>query len=451
MLNMKKLILIFLFWIGLVINAKAGNKFNTVDYIHALKQVTDVMVNDVTSPVAAGRYYAYITLTASETALQFAKENTFSFASKLNGFNGVVINQQTVKQADYSFSVIFSLYKISERLLPSGYLMTKYLDSLSAIALQKGITPGEIEKSRQLVNDIITQIIDYVKKDHFSQLSGLKKYTPLPGDANWRPTAPGYMAALEPYWNTLRTFILDSAKQFIPAPAVAFDTLPASAFYRQMKGVYQTAKKLTAKQKAIADFWDCNPFALQQIGHVEFGLKKISPGGHWIGITGIACKQANKGLLQTVFIHTVIAVTIADAFISCWDEKYRSNRIRPVTAIKKWINPYWKPYLQTPPFPEYTSGHSVISTAAAIVLTKIFGNKFTYTDNTENEFGIPSRKFTSFLQAAGEAAISRFYGGIHYKDAIENGTVQGKQIGLFAVVKFKDILGRKILKEKKIR
>ncbi|MDB5283023.1 MAG: superfamily protein, partial [Bacteroidota bacterium] len=118
-----------------------------------------------------------------------------------------------------------------------------------------------------------------------------------------------------------------------------------------------------------------------------------------------------------------------DAFICCWDDKYRTNRIRPETAIRKYVDPNWRPLLQTPPFPEYISGHSVISSAAAVVLTHYFGDNFHYTDNVEVKFGLKPRKYQSFLQASAEAAISRFWGGIHFKDAIEKGQIQGLAVG----------------------
>ena len=431
---MKRFITI-LFLINKLSGFAKDDPFNTKDYVIALKNVTDVMVNDVTSPVAAGRYYAYISLTAQEIASQFQKKDHYSFAGKLNGFTGTHADVALIQQSDYSFAVIFSIYKMSERLLPSGYLIVKKQDSLTIIAQKRGLSLKTIDTSKELVNSIVKQIQDYVKQDRFSNLSGLKKYTPLDGDAYWRPTGPGYMAALEPNWNTIRTFILDSSEQFKPRPAAIFDTVVISLFFTQMKDVYETGKKLTKEQKDIANFWDCNPFALQQLGHIEFGLKKISPGGHWMGITGIVCNKAKSSLQQTAFIHSIVAITLADAFISCWDEKYRSNRIRPETAIKKWLDPYWRPFLQTPPFPEYTSGHSVISTSVATVLTHFFGDNFAFTDNTENEFGLPSRKFRSFLHAASEAAVSRFYGGIHYRDAIENGALQGKAIGNYVISK----------------
>ena len=160
-----------------------------------------------------------------------------------------------------------------------------------------------------------------------------------------------------------------------------------------------------------------------------FATKKITPGAHWIGITKIACNKAQLDFPQTVSAYTYTSLAIFDAFISCWDEKYRSNLIRPETLINQYIDENWKPVLQTPPFPEYTSGHSVVSGAASTVLTEIFGPDFTFDDDTEVPYGLPVRSYPSFEQAAQEAAISRMYGGIHYRAAIEVGLQQGISIG----------------------
>ncbi|MES1181598.1 MAG: vanadium-dependent haloperoxidase, partial [Flavobacterium sp.] len=305
------------------------------------------------------------------------------FAGKLNGFTGITADNKLIKNSNLSLSVILCVYKMSNKLLPSGYMMTKPADSLLKLAGKKGISAEVINNSTTLVNEVVKQLTQYINQDGFRNLSGKKRYTPVEGDAYWQPTAPAFMQALEPYWSTLRTFVIDSSRQFTPVTTAPYDSDTSSQFYKLMSEVYSIGNKLSTQQAEIAMFWDCNPFALQQIGHLEFGVKKISPGGHWMGITGIACKKAKKNLSQTVYIHTAVACTIADAFISCWDEKYRSNRIRPETAIKRLINPTWHPLLQTPPFPEYTSGHSVISTAAAEILTIFFGDKFTYTDDTE--------------------------------------------------------------------
>jgi hypothetical protein len=168
-------------------------------------------------------------------------------------------------------------------------------------------------------------------------------------------------------------------------------------------------------------------------GHVMYATKKISPGGHWINITALACRQTKADVAKSTAAYACVSITLADAFISCWDEKYRSIVIRPETYINNYIDQSWMPLLQTPPFPEYTSGHSVVSSASAVVLTSLFGDNFSYTDSTENEFGLHPRSFTSFNQAAEEAAVSRYYGGIHYDAAIVNGLTEGRKIGNYVL------------------
>jgi hypothetical protein len=206
-----------------------------------------------------------------------------------------------------------------------------------------------------------------------------------------------------------------------------------SAFYKLVEEVYEVGVNLDEEQRIIASFWDCNPFVMHQTGHIMFATKKITPGGHWMGITGVACRKIDADLMTTIKAHSMVSIALFDAFISCWDEKYRSSLIRPETVINEKIDPDWLPTLQTPPFPEHTSGHSVISTASAVVLTAIFGDNFDFLDVVEVDYGLPQRNFNSFLEASQEAAISRLYGGIHYRPAIEDGVVQGRKVGELVV------------------
>src|SRR5205085_1356954 len=208
-----------------------------------------------------------------------------------------------------------------------------------------------------------------------------------------------------------------------------------SAFYQQAREVYNTVQNLSNEQKAVASFWDCNPFAVTTEGHLNFATKKISPGGHWMSIAGVACLKSNADIMKTAAVYAITAISLFDGFIICWDEKYRSNVIRPETYINKYMDEGWRPLLQTPPFPEYTSGHSVISTAAAAVLSSMFGDNVGFDDDTEVEFGLPVKHFASFTVAAEEAAISRLYGGIHYRAAIENGQRQGIKLGEWLIKK----------------
>ncbi len=414
--------------------------FGTADYVRAMKHATDVMVNDVTSPVAASRYYAYISLAANEAACQFMPERQARVGGKSRNFAIPEIPQSLIKDSDGALAIVMSVYQAGTRFLPSGYMLKPRLDSLISVAKKRQISDKQIEATAEIVTAVVNAAINYSYTDGFSKLSGLRRFTPSRGDAFWQPTPPGYMPAIEPYWGTLRPFVIDSVTQIKVLPPDEYDTTSSSGFYKQTLEVYNIGKNLNKEQAAIAMFWDCNPFALQQVGHLEFGIKKISPGGHWMGIAGIACKKARYDIYKTAFVHSILAATMADAFICCWYTKYRYNRVRPETAIRRMFDPTWKPLLQTPPFPEYTSGHSVLSTASAAVLTSIFGDNFSYTDETETEFSIPARKFRSFNQAAEEAAISRLYGGIHFRDAIETGQAEGKQLAAIVISQYKEAI-----------
>jgi hypothetical protein len=210
--------------------------------------------------------------------------------------------------------------------------------------------------------------------------------------------------------------------------------VPESDFYQELMEVYEVVKEIQENEaederREIAKFWDCNPYVSTHKGHVMFALKKISPGAHWIGITKIVSRNINADVPTTVAAYAKVSIAIADAFISCWDEKYRSNLIRPETIINKVLDENWYPVLQTPPFPEYTSGHSVVSGAASVILTDFFGDNIAFDDDTELPYDLPIRSYQSFHQAAEEAAISRMYGGIHYRKAIDEGLLQGQNVG----------------------
>jgi hypothetical protein len=241
------------------------------------------------------------------------------------------------------------------------------------------------------------------------------------------------MDAVEPHWTDIRPFVLDSSSQFRPKPPHRFDMKAGSPFYRQVLEVYETGKRLTREQRAIAAFWDCNPYVMHVQGHTMFATKKITPGGHWLGIAGVAARKAGADFMRSAEAYARTAIALADGFLSVWNEKYRSNVIRPESVINTYLDERWEPFLQTPPFPEYTSGHSGISTAAATVLTDEFGDGFAFTDDVEADYGLPPRSFASFNEAAAEAAISRLYGGIHYRMAIEEGIGQGRRVGELVV------------------
>src|SRR5207249_11867772 len=166
-----------------------------------------------------------------------------------------------------------------------------------------------------------------------------------------QPTSTDYLQVMEPYWNLIRPFAIDSACQFMCPRPPKFSKEKSSQFYKYANEVYTIGKNLTDSQITIIRYWDDNPFVMEHKGHMMFANKKITPGGHWMGIAGIACKKAGTDIVRTAQVYALTAIALADGFISCWDEKYRSEVVRPITIINYLIDNRWEPYLQTPPFP----------------------------------------------------------------------------------------------------
>ena len=389
------------------------------------KALTDVIVHDVFSPPVASRIYAYANIAGYETLVHQHPEY-ISLQTQLDSFPLIPAPSNKIS---FSLAAVYSFLSVGKKLIFSETILQDSINNILRWYKNKKIDATVYRHSIEYGMQVADSIISWLAKDHYKETRNLRRYAYLKEEGKWSPTPPGYFAAVEPYWNKIRCLILDSARQFIPKKVVTFSKDTGSEFYTQAYEVYKAGNNLSKEEKAIASFWDCNPFDLNTSGHLNFASKKISPGGHWINITGLACRQTNSDIIKSSAAYTIVSIALFDAFISCWDEKYRSNSIRPETYINKYIDQSWRPLLQTPPFPEYTSGHSVISTASAVVLTKIFGGNFSFADNTETEFNLPTRHFPSFIEASKEAAISRFYGGIHYHSAIINGQDEGYKIG----------------------
>lgn len=397
--------------------------------------LTDVIVGDIFSPPVASRIYAYTSIAAYEGII-FDHPQYNTLAGQLNGFTEV---PQPKESAVYSFPLVSlaSFYKVAEALVFSKADMNLHKEK-SFEALKKLNIPKDVFKRSVAFGEQIGQhVLDWAAKDNYHQTRSFEKFSISNDPSIWKPTPPAYMEAIEPHWNKIRPFVLDSSTQFIPERPTHFALDKSSYFFKEAYDVYKVGKELTPEQEEIANFWDCNPFKMNVKGHIMFATKKITPGGHWMEIACLSSKKVNADWMKTSEALALTAVALADGFIVCWDEKYRSAVIRPETYINQHIDEEWLPLLQTPPFPEYPSGHSVVSNAAALALTSIFGDSFHFVDSSEVKYGLPSREFNSFIEAADEAAISRLYGGIHYMPAIENGADQGLKVGEWLLSKVK--------------
>jgi hypothetical protein len=380
----------------------------------------------------AARNYAYANIAAYECIA--AGDSSYVTLSGQIKHLPAMPKPDAGKKIDFHLAALLAFTKVGNAVtFPEGSMMA-YYDDLLEKADDAGMPGDVLDNTKEYSDKVFNAIMDWSKKDNYAQTRSASKYTVTDEEGRWVPTPPSYTSALEAHWMEIRPLILDSAGQCRPAPAPKFNIKDTSSvFCRGAMEVKRIGDNLTEEQKHIADFWDDNPFKMNVSGHVMFATKKFSPAGHWMNIVGIAADKAKTDFNTTVYAYTKSSIALFDAFISCWEEKFRSNVIRPETVINKYFDAEWRPYIQTPPFPSYTSGHSVISGSVAEVMTDIFGDNFNYTDTSETEFGIPQRSFTSFRQAALEASWSRMYGGIHYRFDLENGNKEGIEVGKIIV------------------
>lgn len=406
-------------------------------YSKTVKELNEVVKHVGFPPIVASRNYAYANIAAYECIAAGYPKEYRSLAGQINGLKQMPKADSSLK-IDFEFAALLAFCKVGEAVtFPEGS-MQEYVDSLKIKAQDNGMPDEMFENSVSYADTVGKAILAWSKKDNYAQTRSASRYTVMDSPGRWVPTPPAYASAMEPHWMEIRTIGMDSATQFIPPPPIPFNMKDTnSAYYRQVMNVKNTIDSLTPEQQHIAEFWDDLGGKLNVSGHVSFVTKKFSPPGHWMNIVGIASQKAKSTFRKTVAAYTLTSICMFDAFIQCWEEKFRSNMARPETVINQYIDPDWRPYLQTPPFPEYTCGHSTVSTAAAEVLTHYYGDNFAYTDTSELEFGIANRSFTSFRQAAEENNWARFYGGIHFHPTCIVSKEYGNKVGTYIMNKLK--------------
>ncbi len=407
------------------------------EFLHrSMLQLTSVIKHDLFPPMIASRIYAYTHVAAYE-ALNPNTEGYLSLSGQLNGL-GQMPKPEAGKEYCFPLASVKAYLKVGKKLIFSEDSVTAFEDKIFKEFKDIGIPKDVYERSLAYGDTIGSAIIMWSAKDNYAQTRSMPKYTVTPNNpARWRPTAPDYADALEPHWGKIRPLVMDSAAQFKPAPATPFDSSKTSRFYKEAHEVYQTVADSTPERIAIGQYWDDSPASTSNAGHVNFVIKKVTPPGHWLHVAMYASRQQKKNIYEVAEIYAKLAISEFDASISCWNEKFRSEVIRPETYISKYIAPDWIPIIVTPPFPEYPSGHSVFSGAAATTLNALLGQNIAFTDSTELQFGMMPRTFKSFDEAAQQAAVSRMYAGIHYRPACDNGIKQGIDVGNYVLQKVK--------------
>ena len=243
-------------------------------------------------------------------------------------------------------------------------------------------------------------------------------YLPPSGPGQWSATPPVFAPPLLPQWGQNRPFVLKTSAQCPAPPPLPYSEAVDSPFYNQAREVLNLSNAASQSQRQYALYWADDP------------LKTPTPAGHWAFIAGDMLKARKASLADAAQTYALLNIAMSDAFVAAWHTKYSLNVLRPVTYIQLGMDSNWVPQLMhTPPFPEYPSGHSVQSSAAAEVLASLYGANTAFTDNTHNDRGWGPRQFASFSAAADEASLSRLYAGIHFRFGVEGGQVQGRCVG----------------------
>jgi hypothetical protein len=405
-------------------------------YSRTVHELNGVVMGNNFTPVVASRNYAYANIAGYEVIAAGYPAKYQSLAGQLNGLK-TVAKPLANESIDFEYASILAFCKVGEAVtFPEGSLKY-YTDSLHQIAVTHGMPDDMIKNSENYAGAVAKSIIAWSKKDNYLKTRSAPKFA-VNSDSAWRwvPTPPAYSEAVEPHWNEIRPMVIHDLKNYYVPPPPVFDVKnKSSKYYNEVMYIKNTGDSLNAERAHIADFWDDNPGKLNVSGHVMFITKKFSPPGHWMSIVGIGAEKAKADFNTTVCAFAKTAIALNDAFIQCWAAKYTYKTIRPETVIDKYFDPGWRPHLQTPPFPEFTCGHCTISGAAAEALTSVLGDNIAYTDTSELEFGIKSRSYKSFRDAAKENILARFYGGIHFHNSCVVSNHFGRMVGDSVVAK----------------
>jgi hypothetical protein len=379
------------------------------------------------SPPVASRAFAYLGVASYEIAAS-GDPSLNTLAGQLSGLEGLPARDGT-QVYDDAVAINAALEDAVKNFFgntgPTGQRVMERFSAKWRERVAAGVPQEVVTRSIAYGQAVGSHVLKWSEGDGGAAVENMGfpyTYELTDGPAHWVPTSAirQQQLPLLPNWGRNRTFAMPDGKSCsLPAPP-DYSEDKASTFYKEALEVYETKNNLTSEQKAIARFWSDDP------------MLSPTPPGHWISIALQILDDRKAGLAESADVLARLGVTLADAFIACWATKFEFDLLRPVTYIKRFIDPKWEALLITPPFPEYPSGHSTQSGAAALVLAHAFGENFSFSDATHERDNIKPRSYPSFWAAAEEAGVSRLYGGIHFRSAVTRGLEQGRCVGAYA-------------------
>lgn len=380
------------------------------------------------SPPVASRSFAYLGVAGWE-AMVLTRPELSSLAGKVTDLPPVP-REAGAAELDEAVLLHAALAASVENFFgntgPTGQRVMKAAREKLLAGASAGLDPAVVEASVRQGEAIAAHVLQWSRGDGGDVVENMGfplEWKLKDGPQHWVPTSTiaQQQAPLLPGWGTNRPFAMEHGNACPLPPPPAYSEAESSDFRREAQEVYEVAKNLTDEQRAIARFWSDDP------------MLSPTPPGHWLSIALQLSERDSLPADRMAELLARLGIAMADAFIGCWHSKFEFDLVRPVTYIRRVIDPAWEPLLITPPFPEYPSGHSTLSGASAEVMTAFFGENFAFEDATHVRDGLPARRFPDFRAAADEAALSRLYGGIHFRAAIERGVAQGRCIARPAI------------------
>ncbi len=364
---------------------------------------------------AFSRPYAYAAIAALESIGPGLPVHA-NWSQRWNDLTGLPTADNSVRYY-YPANVNAALAAMNKAMFPNATATDKgAIDSLETALQQSflGTEPASrVEASAAFGKAVASAVYNWAETDGYKNAGA--PYSPPAGDGLWVPTPPAFGPAATPYWGNNRPVMKGSIENTLPTAPPPYSTNPSSAFYLMVENVYDVSQVLTDEQKAMAIFWRDVP--------------GVTTPGHWVSIVQQVIRQTHSKLDKAILAYALTGTAINDALITCWQSKFKFNLLRPVTYIRGVMgHSDWTSFIGTPPHPECTSAHAVLSVAAAEVLEHLYGNVGSFTDHTYDYLGYAPRTFSSLAALGGEAAQSRLYAGIHYQYSIDAGIAQGKRV-----------------------
>ncbi|MBB1286141.1 vanadium-dependent haloperoxidase [Flavisolibacter sp. BT320] len=409
-------------------NGSSADAFDAA-FVRSFYDLTCKIVKNTAGffPPQASRAYGYISLALYEATAPGIKKG-YTLAGQLNGLSSGSLPTAD-KNLKYSWGISANAalarmmqYMFEGNISDQNFQEIRKLEESNKSFLSKQVSTDIVARSESFGKAIADALYEFSKTDggHHSYFDPFQKPYVLPqGPDKWVPTGPA-LSPVSPLWGNNRPMLSLNITGTKPPPCYPFSSDPSSKLYQDAYKVYQQVKNNTQEQVLIAKFWADDPF------------NTCTPTGHTFNILTQLLEETNASLAKTAVAYCKMGIAELDAFIACWKCKYDFNLLRPVTYIRRYIDPNFSTVIGTPAFPAYISGHSAEIGAASIIFTDMFAKgtgKYRFTDRTQIQYGFSPRTYNNFEEMAQECANSRFYAGIHYIQDNEHGLTQGKAIG----------------------